>query len=641
MLTILSLFIYIMPAHAEYEEDHLTDEQRAGLRLRSLHQLENALRSALDTDDIDLLKRIAETSIRTHGKSGVPMVKQIKYVLAKRQSKPRHWPLQATLAALVAPFDAELRDELLTEAVTESRRASAIETPTPPEIDGCVDQYEMLVEFQRELWECVVRHRLKPELSGERLCRLLRRAKEAGYIGTCVPKRFDAALLEEMCKLDPRLVFEVWSETQPPEKLNRFCVVQARDALGPFAEILITHAVNNGEQSVEALKKYRFYDLEGAYRIARQLPGKPRGGLLDRSTALKSILELWAWQDPDKALELAERETHPTTRRDLVETVSRVWAYKRPRDIERAVQHQDNEVRREWARKRAASELDRRRRGLVPRDSPDRVAPTGGRRRRLCKTPPPDEKQRLINEYWKNLQEAKRGHDRALYAHLIYQLDPERGDRAISMAIEKSAVNEYTTMTVFISRISPTHLLRIYKANPNPKKLYSLQFFRVLAQADPAFAEKEARQLAKEEQTTALKHVAAGIAPSDWQKGWELLKEAGYDEKEGVPIDFGEHYLVANPKETSRIRGWHRQTILNQAAYTGYRQSLTLNVMEAIISSLSDRREVDQVLRYCARGIAQWEDPAVAEKLADRIRDSSVSCIARCELARNMLKNWY
>ncbi len=584
VLAITLLVIHTIPAGAQFEQIHLKDEQRTALRVRSLHQLEKALRSAQDTDDILLLLRVAQTSTGIHGAIAMPMVRQVRDLLGSGQWKPRYGIPQAILARLAAPFDVELRDELLTEAIEASRLVSPAEIYPKPHRDDRADQYEILMELERELWKSVVTYRSRPAPSAERLRKLLSGGKEAGIFLSEAGMMYDNALLRRLCVLEPRLLFEVWSETKPADKLSGYCASAAHDALGSFREVLITHAVRNGEQGVRALQIYRTYAPEDAYHMAHHLPRESYYEEHDRKAALPGIIELWAWRDPEKALQEAERETDTDLRRELVDKVSFVWAHKRPEDIERALRHQDNEYRKDRARKMAAAELDRRSRGLPAQDSPEKIPPTGRTHRLLGKTLPPEEKPCLTD--------------------LRTRYEASKTD-------------------------SQTH------------SLYALHFFRALTRTDPELSLEEARKLAGKQRSIALYYVAAYTAPYDWAKGWQILKESGYDERQGVPYDLGEAYLLAHPTETFRIHGRERQGILNQAAASGYRKSLSLDVMEAIIASLSDRNEVDQVLRYCTSHIAKAGDPAVAEKLADRIHDPSVSCIARCELAKNMLDDWY
>ena len=97
------------------------------------------------------------------------------------------------------------------------------------------------------------------------------------------------------------------------------------------------------------------------------------------------LAERWAWNDPEAALEAAEKEPFPATRRRLIERVASVWAFARPEQIDRALKNVESPYHQNVFRSYAEDELEWRKQGNLPRDG----GAAGAVRRPWDRPPPP------------------------------------------------------------------------------------------------------------------------------------------------------------------------------------------------------------------------------------------------------------
>ena len=319
--------------------------------------------------------------VRIDSRRGCEVVREQSDRLARSNLPPSRYDVQGLLAALVAPHDRQLRDLLLRRAVADARAALSEEPLWKAGPDGLMgpyrgepDEEKRLLAFSERLWGCVLRREADPDAAAKSLARLLNDAGAAGYYGTCEQTSYDMAVRYKLAGLDPTFLLSDGSGgVAQPEYAWRLSQLAHNRWLNgqrdSFTGLLITYAVNHGMTRRTDFETYMQYDLPGAWALARTLPQDRRGISSDRDASLCDIITFWAWQDPDAALAASEGEPDADLRRDLVERVAKVWAYKRPEQIERALRNQDNAVRRDGARETAAEEIAWRKGGGKPHDS--------------------------------------------------------------------------------------------------------------------------------------------------------------------------------------------------------------------------------------------------------------------------------
>ena len=244
------------------------------------------------------------------------------------------------------------------------------------------------------LWQAILVQRTDRAKAIELTKALLDDAKQKGLIWLgCIGRTYDGDLAEDLSSLDADLFLAVMSEVWPKKLLAQICNSRAysrwldrqKDA---FTGVLARYAVENGAANGDVMRVHSRYELPKALEQARK-------GILTLP-----ITDL-AWQDPDVALAIAEKEEDETQRRGLIDVVAQVWAYKKPDQIERAIKNQDNEVRRSWARNLAREELEWRKKGNPPRDTPEtKPDPFRPQPKKLAGTPwlPPPALQKLLDD---------------------------------------------------------------------------------------------------------------------------------------------------------------------------------------------------------------------------------------------------
>ena len=222
-----------------------------------------------------------------------------------------------------------------------------------------------MLEYDVRLWQAILVQSTDRARAIELTRKLLDDAKQKGLIWLgCIGRTYDGDLAEDLSNLDADLFLAVMSEVWPKNHLAQICNSRAysrwldrqKDA---FTGILAKYAVENGAANGDVMRIHSRYELPKVLEQARK-------GVLTLP-----ITDL-AWHDPDAALAIAEKEPDEMQRRGMIDMVARVWAYKRPDQIERAIKNQDNEVRRSWARDLAREELEWRKKGNPPATLPRR-----------------------------------------------------------------------------------------------------------------------------------------------------------------------------------------------------------------------------------------------------------------------------
>jgi hypothetical protein len=336
-------------------------------------------------DPRDLLSEVIRTATEVDPVRTCDRIRVVAVRLQKLKLPPATRVAWASFARAAAPHDRELRDALLRVAVTDARKALADAAiwkadPVPPGVIARSDPQRLrdfekqMLEYSVRLWEAVLKQRDDRAAAINLTTSLLADAKAKGLIWLgCIGRTYDGTLTEDLTDLDAELFLDVAKARK--ENVAGFCASRAytrwlnrqKDA---FTGVLVKHAVENGAPTSDTIRGdviriYSRYDFRRVWDLVVK-QGPP--GLL--------IVDL-AWRDPDAALAAAEKEPGESARRDLIDLVSRVWAYKKPDQIERAVKNQDNEVRRSYARGLAAKELEWRKEGNPPRDTPETIPRLG------------------------------------------------------------------------------------------------------------------------------------------------------------------------------------------------------------------------------------------------------------------------
>lgn len=332
-------------------------------------------------------------------------IRTVSVRLQERKLPPARRVMWDSFAVAAAPQDRELRDALLRLAVGYAARSLAdtniwLPDPVPP---GAVPMGDprRLREFERQmleysvrLWHAILEQRNDRAKAATLTKALLADAKQKGLIWLgCTGTSYDYELTEDLSNLDAYLFLAVMSEVWTKKDLAQYCASRAysrwldyqRDA---FTGVLAGYAVENGAANGDVMRIHNLYEFQKALERSR------------KGELVLPIDEL-AWHDPDAALAIAEKEPNEDKRRGLIDMVARVWAYKRPEQVERANKNQDNEVRRSWARNLAREEMEWRKKGNPPRDTPDtKPDPFRPQPPKPAGTPwvPPAELQKLLDD---------------------------------------------------------------------------------------------------------------------------------------------------------------------------------------------------------------------------------------------------
>jgi hypothetical protein len=327
--------------------------------------LSELIRVATEVDPVRTCDRVREVGVR----------------LQKMKLPPARHVVWASFARATAPQDRDLRDALLRVAVAQARRALADAElwkpdPVPP---GAVplsdpqrlrDFEKQSLEYHVRLWQAVLEQRIDRARAIELTNALLADAKAKGSCNLgCISGNYHYDLLQALTSLDADLFFATVPKEWSKKGLAEYCASRAysrwldrqKDA---FTGLLVKYAVENGAPSGDTIRG-------DVIRIAARYDFQRVWELVTAKGTPGSLITDLAWRDLDAALAVAEKEPDEATRRRLIDLVSRVWAYKKPDQIERALKNQDNAVRRDYARELAAAELEWRKQGNPPRDTPE------------------------------------------------------------------------------------------------------------------------------------------------------------------------------------------------------------------------------------------------------------------------------
>jgi len=274
---------------------------------------------------------VAEAAGRTSPAGAISVVRSIAASVKKDPLPTDRDNLHAGLAAIVAPHDRSLRDELLRSAIDEGRRAAKDETLWKAD-DG--KGWRQLLLFEIELWENVLRAEAAPEDARASLSRLLKAARSAGRPPGDVDAPYDERLLESLAWLEPELVVAIWPANRTDEELGRFCYHQAyrrhleglQDRITAF---LARSGVEHGFLGQEALALLVQYDRNAGIAAARRLQDRPE--LLGKGPRYGTYEEVMlrftrqlAAKRPDLVAAIADRDVRGDVQRQMREIVGRV-----------------------------------------------------------------------------------------------------------------------------------------------------------------------------------------------------------------------------------------------------------------------------------------------------------------------------
>jgi hypothetical protein len=358
------------------QHDHV--KLLAANKVRSARILGKAIsKAATVASPESLFRDIANAAVAVHGeKDACGLIDQMAAHLKKWEKAPASWPKTQVnaffeFAKCVAPFSRAKRDAYLVRGLNRSKYQSSENK-----------HIAIMFAMEQDLYRAALLASRQPSQGVKQLQALLLKVKTIKYLGSTdshLGRSYETGLLENLIRLDPELLIKVWPKQK--QDLPAYCFSKAREfhrhtygGVNRFSGVLLAYAIKNGKPSLKLLGLYKYYDVKVAYEHALKLPSGYSGG---RGSTLAGILKYWAWSDPDKALELGEREKNADALRDIIQGVSTTWAYLRPEQVERALQKQDNKVRQGWARRIAAEELVRRKKGKPPTNSPDAFCPPG------------------------------------------------------------------------------------------------------------------------------------------------------------------------------------------------------------------------------------------------------------------------
>ena len=335
-------------------------------------QLTELIRVAAEVDPVRACDRTREVAVQ---------LRKLKLPTARRVAWDR-------FAFAVAPQDHVLRDALLHLAIIDARVALADADLWKPEVvpPGSIpfgnpqvmrDFEKQLLEYQVRIWQAVLEYDTDRPKAIRLTTALLADAKAKGqcHLG-CISRSYDQSVADELAGLHADLYLAVIPKVWDVKLVAGMCGGRAysrwldrqKDSFtGAYAE----YAIKNGVTRADVIIVFAHYNWPKAWAIVDGLPDDSNSTKFPRRGPMNRLIAMWAWRDPDAALAAAEKEPGESARRDLIETVARVWAQKRPDQIERAVENQDNAERQSWARDAATAELAWRKQGNPPRDTPE------------------------------------------------------------------------------------------------------------------------------------------------------------------------------------------------------------------------------------------------------------------------------
>ncbi len=144
-------------------------------------------------DPRELLFELLRSAVHVDPAKGCERVRQAMAELPKRELSPQRRNLWGSLATDVAPWDLKLRDELLSLAIADGRRALAdgalwVEKPEPP---GTISRtnHERVSEYQKgtlyfevRLWQAILDRRVDRAATVDRIAVLVEDARTKGYV---------------------------------------------------------------------------------------------------------------------------------------------------------------------------------------------------------------------------------------------------------------------------------------------------------------------------------------------------------------------------------------------------------------------------------------------------------------------------
>lgn len=382
---------------------------------RAFDILDAAIAKAWSLDDPrEPLAEVVRTAAEVDPVRTCDRVRSLAPRLWKLELPPARRVVWASFAAAVAAQDPNLRDGLLRLAVIDGRRALAEPKlwkaePTPPGVfprgdpQRLLDYERQLLEFGVRLWEAVIEQRADREAALDLATKLLADAKAKGHCWLgCISRNYEYDVADNLANLDPAFFLTVCPKDWGKERLAEFCAGRAyrrwtdrnRDSI---TKALVVFAADNGARGESALKILGHYDLARAWKLAVDLPDDGNNPNFPRLRPLCYLIKLWAWQDPEAAVAAAQREpVGRYYRQSLLDKVAFVCAYKQPEQIGRIVPDKNSSFRR-----MADEELERRKQGNPPRNSPETVpgwgSPEIAKPAGIPWVPPPDV-QKLLDD---------------------------------------------------------------------------------------------------------------------------------------------------------------------------------------------------------------------------------------------------
>lgn len=326
-----------------------------------------------------LLVQVARTAERIEPEKSLALARDLLARL--KASKAGHGEFR-TIAEIAAPRDLPLRNDALREALKAAQPllddAARWQAPAQPanaapawiDPQEQLNQQKQLLAFNIAIWRTVADNSPR-----EALLQTLKDAKAAGFYGAETRQPYLFTVLRELAALEPDLAIALGPKVQT-QGFAEFCQLIAAERLRAgrrdrITQTLITYAVNNGSANAESLGIYADFDLDDAWNRAKKL---------NSMASLLAIADRLAWRDHAAALKTVEAWPDASARRDLIECVARVWAYKSPDTIDAALVNLDNEARRNAVKSQANNELNWRKAGRPPRDRIELVPRRGSER---------------------------------------------------------------------------------------------------------------------------------------------------------------------------------------------------------------------------------------------------------------------
>jgi|GEM_PF-3769136 len=390
-----------------------------------------------------LLVQVARTAERVEPEKSLTLARDL---LARLKTfKAGHSEFR-TIAEIAAPRDLPLRNDALREAVkaaqpllddakrwqAATQPASAAPTWVDPQEQ--LDQQKRLLQFNIAVWLAVADNTPR-----EALLQTLNDAKSAGFYGAETRQPYLYTVLRELAALEPDLLISLGPKVQT-HGFADFCqLISAERARAGrrdrITQTLVTYAANNGAANAESLGIYADFNLDDAWTRAKKLNGL---------AALLVIADRLAWRDHAAAIKTVETWPDASVRRDLVECVGRVWAYKSPDTIDTALTSLDSEPRRNAVKSLANNELNWRKAGRPPRDRIELV-PRRGAERFFPRTMTDAERQRTRDNLAKRPPTGNATEDAALQLLLDHAKMPAPKDPNRLAILQAAAWRMYRT----------------------------------------------------------------------------------------------------------------------------------------------------------------------------------------------------